>query len=84
MYGDIFGITAIVCVVGAVLGLLIAARNFHADELDGPSESIDNAGGHVYLPGEQLEPDTQILPAQPADETVQLPKQQPPGRHRSS
>lgn len=84
MYGDIFGITAIVCVVGAVLGLLIAARNFHADELDGPSESIDNAGGHVYLPGEQLEPDTQILQAQPADETVQLPKQQPPGRHRSS
>ena len=32
MYGDIFGITALVCAVGAVLGLLIAARNVHVDE----------------------------------------------------
>ncbi len=31
-YGEIFTITAIVCVVGAALGLLIAARNEHADE----------------------------------------------------
>ena len=31
-YGEIFGITAIVCVVGALLGLLIAGRNEHADE----------------------------------------------------
>ena len=31
-YGEIFTITAIVCVVGAVLGLLIAARTEHADE----------------------------------------------------
>ena len=31
-YGEIFTITAIVCVVGAVLGLVIAARNQHADE----------------------------------------------------
>lgn len=31
-YGEIFTITAIVCLVGAVLGLLISARNEHADE----------------------------------------------------
>ena len=31
-YGEIFTITSIVCVVGAVLGLLIAARSEHADE----------------------------------------------------
>ncbi len=33
-YGEIFTITAIVCVVGAVLGLLIAGRNEHAEEPD--------------------------------------------------
>jgi MFS family permease len=31
-YGEIFTITAVVCVVGAVLGLLIGARGEHADE----------------------------------------------------
>ncbi|WP_308198336.1 MFS transporter [Arthrobacter rhizosphaerae] len=31
-YGEIFSITAIVCVVGAVLGLLISARHEHAEE----------------------------------------------------
>lgn len=30
-YGEIFTITAIVCVVGAVLGLVIAGKNEHAD-----------------------------------------------------
>jgi hypothetical protein len=31
-YGEIFTITAIVCVVGALLGLLISGRHEHADE----------------------------------------------------
>ena len=31
-YGEIFGITAIVCVIGALLGLLISGRHEHADE----------------------------------------------------
>lgn len=31
-YGEIFGITAIVCIVGALLGLLISGRHEHADE----------------------------------------------------
>ena len=31
-YGEIFAITAIVCLVGALLGLLISGRSEHADE----------------------------------------------------
>ena len=31
-YGEMFGITAIVCVVGAMLALFISGRNEHADE----------------------------------------------------
>src|SRR5690349_18330091 len=31
-YGEIFGITALVCVVGALLGLLISGRHEHAEE----------------------------------------------------
>jgi MFS family permease len=37
-YGEIFGITAIVCIVGAVLGLLIAGRKEHADD---PEQEIE-------------------------------------------
>ena len=32
MYGDIFTVTAVVCVVGALLGLLLTGRDFHAEE----------------------------------------------------
>ena len=41
MYGDMFGVTAIVCAVGAVLGLLIAGRHMHADEPAKPSSPAD-------------------------------------------
>ena len=34
-YAEIFSITAIVCVVGALLGLLISAKGEHADEPEG-------------------------------------------------
>jgi hypothetical protein len=45
-YGEIFKITAIVCVVGALLGLLISGRHEHADEPaidseDAPEQLID-------------------------------------------
>ena len=33
-YAEIFGITAVVCLVGAVLGLLISGRHEHADDPD--------------------------------------------------
>jgi hypothetical protein len=39
-YGQIFFITAIVCVVGAVLGLLITGKNEHADDPDTATEMI--------------------------------------------
>jgi len=50
-YGEMFGITAIVCVIGALLGLLIAGRHTHAAE----SES---AGAEVTT---DTDPATQVL-----------------------
>jgi cell division protein FtsX len=41
-YGEIFGITAIVCVIGALLGLLISGRHEHADEA-APGSDADDA-----------------------------------------
>ena len=52
MYGEIFGITAIVCVVGAVIGLLIAGRDTHAEpepalaQSDSPQPEAQQAGRH--------------------------------------
>jgi MFS family permease len=43
-YGEIFGITAAVCVVGALLGLLISGRGEHADDTDPVTEEV-SAGG---------------------------------------
>ena len=39
-FGDILMVTALVCVVGAVLGLLIAGRTEHADDPDSEVEAI--------------------------------------------
>ncbi|MGH3674308.1 MAG: MFS transporter [Mycobacterium sp.] len=41
-YGEIFGITAIVCVVGALLGLLISGRHEHAEEPSDTQPEIDS------------------------------------------
>jgi hypothetical protein len=38
MYGDIFKVTVVICVVGALLGLLIGGRNEHADEPEAPEQ----------------------------------------------
>jgi hypothetical protein len=38
MYGEIFTATWIVCVLGALLGLLISGREDHADEPEVPAE----------------------------------------------
>ncbi|OBF11609.1 MFS transporter [Mycobacterium sp. ACS4331] len=51
-YGEMFGITAIVCVVGAVIGLLIAGRDTHAEpepalaQSDSPQPEAQQAGRH--------------------------------------
>lgn len=79
MYGDMFGVTAIVCVVGALLGLLIAARHVHVDEPAEPAGDL----GTGDAPTEMLDLPTQALRAEPGDQTVRLPRQEPPGRHRS-
>jgi MFS family permease len=39
-YGEIFLITAIVCVVGAILGLFITGKHEHADDADNAAEMI--------------------------------------------
>jgi MFS family permease len=38
MYGDIFEVTVVICVVGALLGLLIGGRHEHADEQEVPAQ----------------------------------------------
>jgi MFS family permease len=66
-YGGMFGITAVVCVVGALLGLLIAGKHTHADDespADAPADGtatqaqslpIDNPAGHIAAPGAHRE-----------------------------
>jgi hypothetical protein len=49
-YGEIFSITAIVCVVGALLGLLISGRHEHADE-PVPTIDADDADDAISTPG---------------------------------
>jgi MFS family permease len=40
MYGDIFEVTAVICVVGALLGLLISGRKEHAEEPEVPEQEV--------------------------------------------
>ncbi len=70
-YGGMFGITAIVCVVGAFIGLLIAGKHTHADDDDQAIPANSPAGDDTA---------TQVLsvPSDPA--TQQIPRA---GAHRS-
>jgi MFS transporter, DHA2 family, triacylglyceride efflux pump len=76
-YGEIFGITALVCVVGALLGLLIAGRHEHADE---PAPAIEAD----ETPTAMIDTATQAISTQQqqTDETERIDGQPPPGRHR--
>jgi hypothetical protein len=74
-YGEIFTITAWACVLGAVLGLLIAGKHDHADEPEDVGLSVDDAST------QRIEAPTQQLSRQNADQTARIT--QPPGRHRS-
>ncbi|MGZ6778079.1 MAG: MFS transporter, partial [Mycobacterium sp.] len=60
-YGEMFSITAIVCVVGAVLALFISGRNEHADvdgdsagalRSDPPTEAVEQTASSAEPPGQ--------------------------------
>jgi MFS family permease len=68
MYGDIFLSAAVVCVVGALLGLLISGRHEHADELP-----VEGSGDADDAETELIGTPTQVVDGS-ADQ---------PGRHRS-
>ncbi len=50
MYGGMFTITAMVCVVGALLGLLVSGRKEHADEPDEPEVAEERAVAPAVSP----------------------------------
>src|SRR4029079_17575886 len=87
-YGEIFVITAIVCAVGDILGLLSSGRHEHAAEpVPAPSADVpeveDDAPTEVFeAPTRAFDAPTRAIPARDADQTVRI--QRPPaGRHRS-
>ncbi len=83
-YGEIFGITAIVCVVGALLGLLISARHEHADEPAAGVEADETPTQLIDAPTQAFNAPAGATSTRGADETVRIQRQQPPpGRHRS-
>ena len=78
-YGDIFTITAIVCLVGALLGLLISGRSEHADE---PANDGDDAPTQLIdAPTQAFDAPTQAISTPRADQTVRI-QRQTPGPHR--
>ena len=81
-YGGMFGVTAFVCVVGALLGLAIAGRHTHADGDGVASESPADDSDARALPEQGGEVTEQLgRPSGPrrpdADATARLPR----GRH---
>jgi MFS family permease len=80
-YGDIFTITAVVCVVGALLGLLISGRHEHADP-EPAAEADDTPTQLIDAPTQAFDAPTQAISRRPPDQTVRIPRQPPPGRHR--
>jgi hypothetical protein len=83
-YGEIFGITAIVCVIGALLGLLISGRHEHADEPAPTTEADDTPTTLMETPTRAFELHTQAISnGPPPDQTERIPLQPPPGRHRA-
>ena len=97
-YGEMFGITAIVCIVGAILALFISGRNEHADEpeVSGPGADGDDTPTQMIAaptqafgrPPQAFEGSTQAIPSRNPDQTVRIQRRPsespgpPPGRHR--
>jgi MFS family permease len=89
-YGEMFSITAIVCIVGAVLALFISGRSEHADEpaaaapgldaADPATEMIDTPtqanGGPQHVPGSQNP--THTIARGDSEQTARM-QRRPPG-----
>jgi MFS family permease len=74
-YGEIFAITAIVCVVGALLGLLISGRHEHAEE---PTPAIRRDD----TPAQLIKAPTHAVSTQRPDQTARMQRQPPdPQQH---
>ncbi|CAN5828280.1 MFS transporter [soil metagenome] len=72
-YGEIFGITAVVCVVGGLLGLLIAGKDAHPKVADPDAQSLQPKGDDSA---------TQVLPLPNYDPpTEQIRSADQRGRH---
>jgi MFS family permease len=83
-YGEIFGITAIVCVIGALLGLLISGRHEQADEPAPVADGGDTPTALIDASTHSFEAPTQSITTRPPpDQTERIQRQPPPGRHRS-
>jgi MFS family permease len=81
-YGEIFGITATVCVVGALLALLISRRHEHADEPAPTIEADDTPTILIDAPTQAFDAPTQAISRRPPpDQTVRIQRQPPSGRH---
>ena len=68
-YGEIFAVTAIVCVVGALLGLLISGRHEHADRSADAVDGDDSPTQLIDAPTQAIEAPTEAIHR--------------PGRHRT-
>ena len=66
-YGEMFGITAIVCAVGALVGLAIAGRHTHAGDIAAAPDTTDVPTRTAPAPESQDAP-TRTIPASPSPE----------------
>jgi MFS family permease len=81
-YGEIFSITAIVCLVGAVLGLLISGRHEHADDVAATPAEDDTPRQLIDAPTQAVDGQNRAISTHRVDDTVRTPHPSPPGRHR--
>lgn len=84
-YGEMFAITAIVCVLGGLVGLLIAGKHTHAEESADPEPHGDPVAGRDEAPTQIIEAPTQRIPrVDDHNLTTPMPQQGGrQGRHRT-
>lgn len=89
-YGDIFIVTTIICVIGALLGLLISGRHEHPDEsaVPGDVDSLRDADDEaptqfINVSGHSGDAPARAFGTGAGDQTTRIPRQAPAGRHRN-